>query len=71
MAATNTVAARHKPVINHPALTLSDEVGGSDTVGEVDKSKAAKISDVLYRYMWTRHCCVGAPAPQTQSGWLI
>jgi hypothetical protein len=62
MAATNTVAARHKPVINHPALTLSDEVGGSDTVGKVDKSKAAKVSGILYRYMWTRHCCVGAPA---------
>src|SRR5213082_2297545 len=44
MAARNTVAARHKPVINHPALTLSDEVGGSDTVGKVDKSQATKIS---------------------------
>jgi hypothetical protein len=32
-------------------------------VGKVDKSKAAKTGDILYRYMWTRHCCVGAPAP--------
>jgi hypothetical protein len=32
-------------------------------VGKVGKSQAAKVSDILYRYMWTRHCSVGAPAP--------
>jgi hypothetical protein len=32
-------------------------------VGKVDKSKARKTGDFLYRYMWARHRCVGAPAP--------
>ncbi len=26
-------------------------------------TKAAKTADFLYRYMWARHRCVGAPAP--------
>jgi hypothetical protein len=43
--------------------------GGCDTVGKVDKSKAAKTGDLLYRYLWARHRCVGAPAPSDPS-WL-
>jgi hypothetical protein len=42
---------------------------GSDIVGKVDKDKAAKIGDFLYRYMWTRHRCTGAPAP-ADAAWL-
>jgi hypothetical protein len=38
-------------------------------VGKVDKSKAAKTGDFLYRYLWARHRCVGAPAPSDPS-WL-
>jgi hypothetical protein len=42
---------------------------GSDIVGKVDKDKAAKTGDFLYRYMWTRHRCTGAPAP-ADAAWL-
>jgi hypothetical protein len=38
-------------------------------VGKVDKDKAAKTGDFLYRYMWTRHRCIGAPAP-ADAAWL-
>jgi hypothetical protein len=38
-------------------------------VGKVDKSKAAKTGDLLYRYLWARHRCVGAPSPSDPS-WL-
>ena len=38
-------------------------------MGKVDKSKAAKTGDFLYRYLWARHRCVGAPAPSDPS-WL-
>jgi hypothetical protein len=36
---------------------------------KVDKDKAAKTGDFLYRYMWTRHRCTGAPAP-ADAAWL-
>jgi hypothetical protein len=38
-------------------------------VGKVDKSKAAKAGEFLYRYIWARHRCVGASAPADPS-WL-
>ena len=38
-------------------------------MGKVDKDKAAKTGDFLYRYMWTRHRCIGAPAP-ADAAWL-
>jgi hypothetical protein len=38
-------------------------------VGKVDQDKAAKAGDFLYRYMWTRHRCTGAPAP-ADVAWL-
>ena len=38
-------------------------------MGKVDKSKAAKTGDFLYRYMWARHCRVGSPTP-TDPIWL-
>ena len=38
-------------------------------MGKIDKSKAAKTGDLLYRYLWARHRCVGAPSPSAP-GWL-
>jgi hypothetical protein len=38
-------------------------------VGKIDKSRAAKTGDFLYRYMWTRHKCTGAPPP-SDAAWL-
>ena len=38
-------------------------------MGKVDKSKAAKAGDFLYRYLWMRHRCTGAPAP-SDAAWL-
>ena len=38
-------------------------------MGKVDKSKAAKAGDFLYRYLWMRHRCTGAPVP-SDAAWL-
>ena len=38
-------------------------------MGKVDKDKAAKTGDFLFRYMWARHRCAGAPAP-ADAAWL-
>jgi hypothetical protein len=38
-------------------------------MGKIDKFKAAKTSEFLYRYLWARHQCVGAPLP-SEAIWL-
>ena len=38
-------------------------------MGKVDKDKAAKTGDFLFRYMWTRHRCTREPAP-ADAAWL-
>jgi len=43
--------------------------GGADAMSTVDKSKATKTGEFLYRYMWARHRSVGAPAP-SDAIWL-
>jgi len=57
------------PLINYPAVTLSLMLWGVDIVEKLDRSKAAKAGDILYRYMWARHRCTGAPAP-ADAAWL-